>query len=298
MATINKSVLPYRFYSGLDDGSTVKHIVNITDNLLSYKMESSFVKDNIETIIVHYDFSITLENLKFHHRFGAQTVWGFYTKPQLESEIGVPYDFAGTVPYKCTQFDVRSILDETWNLKGGRWDLIQLASPNRTPVFYIFCPNEDSTFSDMTYNIGVPFTKLEFLKMNGYENAEELALNMQKGRIDPLVGVEVIVNEPHVWTNERKRLPLHFAEITATTDDTSVTAGDIIPVAVTCADTKIRKIYLEAIHGVLDRTEVVMTDGVGNFNILTNTLISGDMVDIKIGHKLFSNLTRFTKTLT
>lgn len=296
MATINKSRLPYRFYSGLDDYSTITHTVNITDELLSYKMESSFVKDEIKTIIIHYDFTLALSILKSHHRFGPQTLWGFYTKPTLDSDIGVPYDHAETIPYKCNNHDVRSILDETWTMKGGRWDLIQTASPNRTPVFYIFCPNQDSTFSDMTYSIGVPTTKLESLQMAGYANAEELALNMQKGRLDTLVGVEVVVNEPHIWTNAPKSLSSHFAEITATTDVTP-SAGNIIPVTVTCDNTRIGKIYLEGIHGVLDRTEVIMTDGVGTFNILTNTMSSGDIVDVKLGHKLFSNLIRFTKTL-
>ena len=297
MANINKSRLPYRFYSGLDDGSTLKHTVNITDELLSYKMESSFVKDTIETTIVHYDFTLALSILKAHHRFGPQTLWGFYTKPTLDSDIGVPYDYAGTVPYKCNNHDVRSILDETWTLKGGRWDLIQTASPNRTPVFYIFCPDSDSTFSDMTYCIGVPFTKLESLKMAGYANAEELALNANKGRLDTLLGVEVVVNAPHTWTDTPKTLPSYFAEITATTTSVTPAAGDTIPVTVTCADTKLDTIYLEGIHGVLNRTEVVMTNGVGTFNILTNTMSSGDIVDVKIGHKLFSNLVRFTQTL-
>lgn len=297
MATINKSRLPYRFYSGLDDNSTVTHTVNITDELLSYEMESSFVKDEIKTTIVHYDFTLALSILKAHHRFGPQTLWGFYTKPSLDSDIGVPYDYAHTIPYKCNNHDIRSLLDETWTLKGGRWDLIQTASPNRTPVFYIFVPNAESTFSDMTYSIGVPFNKLESLKMAGYEDAEELALNANKGRLDTFLGVEVVVNAPHIWTDTPKSLPAYFAEIAATTTDATPAAGDVVPVTVTCADTNIPKIYLEGIHGVLDRTEVIMTNGIGNFNILTNTMSSGDTVDVKIGHKLFSNLVRFTKTL-
>ena len=32
MATINKSRLPYRYYSCLDDNSTVTHTVNIADD--------------------------------------------------------------------------------------------------------------------------------------------------------------------------------------------------------------------------------------------------------------------------
>jgi hypothetical protein len=297
MATINKSRLPYRFYSGLEPGSTITHTVNIADNLLSYKMESSYIKDEVKTTTIHYFFELPLNILKAHHRYCAQSVWAFQGKAQLDDEHGVPYDYAETVPFKCHNTEIRSVLDETWLIKGGRWDLIQSVSPTRTPVFYIFVPSEDATFSDMTYSIGVPINKLEKLQMAGYENAEELALNANKGRLDELVGVEVVVNEPHIWTNQNASMPSLFAPLTATTPTTAPSVGDIIPVTVTCANTSVPKVYLEAIHGVTDRTEVVMTNGVGTFNILTNTLASGDTVDVKIGYKLFSNLVEFTKTL-
>lgn len=297
MATIHKSRLPYRFYSYLDDNSSVSHYVNITDDVLSYKMESSFEKDSVRTTTVHFDFTLRLSILRAHHRFGEQTIWAFRGKASVEDLIGVPYDHADSVPYLCYNNDIRPVLDETWNIKGGRWDLIQSTYDVKTPVFYIFVPNADSTFSDMEYSIGVPFNKLESLQMAGYTNAEEIAANMEKGRLDTLQGVNVFVNEPHTWTNTTKPMPTFFAGLTAITPLANPAAGDTIPVTVTCANTKIGKIYLEGIHGALDRTEVVLTNGVGTFNILTNTLSSGDTVDVKIGYKSWSNHIRFTKTL-
>ena len=41
MATINKSRLPYRYYEFLEEGTSVAHYVNITDDLLTYKMENN-----------------------------------------------------------------------------------------------------------------------------------------------------------------------------------------------------------------------------------------------------------------
>jgi hypothetical protein len=85
-----------------------------------------------------------------------------------------------------------------------------------------------------------------------------------------------------------------ITDIECTTQEVS---SNMIKVAVSVSNTKITQIYLEPICGILDRTVVNLTNGVGSFTILTNTLSAGDVVYIKVGYKHFSNVTTYTKTI-
>lgn len=79
--------------------------------------------------------------------------------------------------------------------------------------------------------------------------------------------------------------------------DGPITAGTTINVQVT-TNPSFKRVYLESICGVLDRSEVVLKNGQGQFNILTSTLQAGEVVDVKVGFKYWTNVERIQITLS
>jgi hypothetical protein len=87
-----------------------------------------------------------------------------------------------------------------------------------------------------------------------------------------------------------------MSTVSATTQQTTVTAGDDITVNVTCGD-DIETVYLEPITGYLPKTRVKITNKTGSFIIKTDGLESGETVSVKLGYKYFTGAAVFTKTL-
>jgi hypothetical protein len=87
-----------------------------------------------------------------------------------------------------------------------------------------------------------------------------------------------------------------MSTISATSQQTTVTAGDDITVNITCGD-DIETVYLEPITGYLPKTRVNITNKTGSFVIKTDGLTSGDIVSVKLGYKYFTGAAVFTKTL-
>jgi hypothetical protein len=60
----------------------------------------------------------------------------------------------------------------------------------------------------------------------------------------------------------------------------------------------IKKLYVEQVCGIPDRREVKLTNGVGTFKILTDTLEPGEVASAKVGFKYWTNVETVTKTLS
>jgi hypothetical protein len=110
--------------------------------------------------------------------------------------------------------------------------------------------------------------------------------------------VSVEVNSPHTVEDSPKVWTDLLSTITLSSTQNTVSSGDIIQVDVSTSNTNLQYVYLEPVCGVLDRTRVKLTNGMGKFKILTSTLDSGDVVDVKAGFKTVTGLARFTKTLS
>jgi hypothetical protein len=72
--------------------------------------------------------------------------------------------------------------------------------------------------------------------------------------------------------------------------------GDIITVDFT-TDDDIDFIYLEQVHGQLPRVKVPVTNKTGSFKIITTGMISGDEVEVKLGHRYWVNKESFKLVL-
>lgn len=110
--------------------------------------------------------------------------------------------------------------------------------------------------------------------------------------------VSVEVNSPHTVETNTRSWKEFLSTITLSSSQNNVSSGDIVEVNVSTSNTNLEYVFLEPVCGVVDRTRVKLTNGQGKFKILTSTLESGDIVDVKAGFKTITGLARFTKTLS
>jgi hypothetical protein len=234
------------------------HNFNITATKLEYTFK------NLTENKVLCSIELELDNLKSNPRFCSQSLWAFQNRGFLGEDTSL---------YTIETINLISIFDITKNDKSQR---VYLKGDNYSEIpFRIFVDSKDGDFTSFSYLVANP---------------------------DPTLGQDightttVITNIGTPPTDVYTEWKSVIAPITLSTTQSSVQAGDIITVNVS-TDESLDKIYLEQITGILDRTVVKLNNGIGSFNILTNTLSSGDTVEIKAGHKLFTGVTNFTKTL-
>jgi len=226
--------------------------------------------------IILYSVELQLETLKASPRFGDQTFFTISNSEFVLPKIGSTIDVNEQEIHTVNENQIISIFDrsstnKTNTLFGPPHDTTNWSYPLR-----IFVPNASGNFTNFVY-------QLVGAKDFGVTN--ENITNTFK------------VNTPYTIETDSKKSSEFIANITATTTTDNPAVGDIIPVTVTCENTSVVSIFLEPVVGIVDRTEVKLTSGVGKFNILTSTLEAGDIVKVKIGHKKWSNVTTFTKTL-
>jgi hypothetical protein len=239
----------------------IKHIFNITSSVLQYRIENT--TDN-ET---HCNIKINLSDIKNHRRFCSQSIFSLTDLAALGAQ---------STQYTVTPFDLDNTLDNTWNTKRNSLFLIGDDISSVFPM-KIFVNSEDADFTTFSYIVLCP--DMTYSNTEGWEQTFLVETNV--GTIEP---------DYVQW----KTL---FEQITATSQNTNAVAGDTILVNVSVEDTTIPKVYAETISGVVDKTEIQLTNGQGSFSILTNTLSTGESVKVKLGHKLFSNITTFEQVL-
>jgi len=270
MANVYKIQRPSgRFNVYTSNEANFVHIIDITPQTLTYQLKDT------DTDTLYHNLVFNLDNLKQNQRFGEQTWWAI-------DDRYITYDSvnAGTSSLINIPSDgFISILDDTYVSKRGAIARFGVDNYDMCPI-RIFVPTADGDFTTCSYAVIIPDTT--DLHLNGVD------LNPQPTTIDVTGGT--VVEGEFYWRSL-------LSKVTATTQSSS-TAGTSIKVNVTAEETNLKKLYLEPICGVLDRTEVKLTNGSGSFNILTSTLIAGETVEVKIGHKKFSNITKFTKVLS
>lgn len=274
MATIKKFTLPPSDFPFLKrETCTINHILNITDNILQYKLVQSPVDEETEDKII-YDFTLSLDVLKNHSRFCDQSYWTFNCSelPQAKEDL--------------SNIQLLSIFDLSFPTKRSRLILSTDIEYNKS--IRMFVPSANSTFSDCLFLVAQP---LDIIPA-GTVIPEEMQTTL------PVFTTTTTVNAPNTFIDEvAPPIKSIIATITSSTTLSAATAGTTIPVTVTCSDPTVTNLYLEQIVGILDKTEVSLTAGSGIFSVITDSLVSGDTVKVKIGHKKFSAVNTFTKQL-
>lgn len=264
MAHIYKTdVTNNRFVYISDQDPSFEHNIQLTENLLTYK----FI--NKDTGVSVIQFKIDMQTVRSNNRFTDQ-IWygisdGILTSTEhTDGEVTLSSnDIVSLLDYSSV-YKQKALINVT--------DSVDPTKTSKVPVRF-FVPSKTSNFNDCIFQVAVPLA----------------------GDIVNTITVEtnntntVDIESDYTWKSA-------FANITAVSSG-STTAGEDVVVDITVDDTSIEAVYLEQVVGVLDKTKVKLTNGSGSFKVLTSTLESGDVVEVKIGYKLFSNKTTFTKQL-
>jgi len=275
MAKLYKTSLTQGRLSGYTEGefkdSSFKHVLNITANLLKYK----FIRTQDSKII--YNLSIPLEVIK-SNALAASQVFAIpsdtimkYIDPTI-GEDGVTFIEADTsAEITLTKADIIYPLPVTALSKPDTLSTLQNSTLCYFSTLRIFIPCITGDFTTFEYSL----------------------YNVVGGN-----QIEVEVNTPHTLSTELRSWKQFFSTITTTTQQITPAVGDTINVTVNSSDTSLDMVYVEPIVGIVDKTRVKLTNGIGSFNILTSSLESGDVVDVKLNFKHYTGVARFTKTLS
>jgi len=211
-----------------------------------------------------YNFSITLDEFKANQRFVEQSWFAFHDSFLNQSNTLIVSKNAGLV-----EFDRNSVINSLDYTSIGKNNyLSQEKFPGWNIPFKIFVKSSSDDFTTMEYSVQVPVAQSTVVTLN----------NQTYTLLDPKNWKEFI------------------SPITATTAET-ISADSMVEVNVS-TDPDIHSIYLDPISGTPDRIKVKLTNGSGKFNISTAGLEAGDNIDIKIGFKSFTHVTRLIKTIS
>lgn len=166
---------------------------------------------------------------------------------------------------------------------------------NARPFFWIFVHDKNFTsFKDCTWKFNYPQNRREYvhpsIKLQG-ASAHEFLSGLEAS-VQTVVNKEVIYHVPPStdWTQM-------FDPIYCAIQDEPINAGDPVNVQVTTSP-HIDYLYVQQVCGVPDRTRITLTDGVGQFNILTSTLSAGETAAAWVGFKHYPQLVEVFKDLS
>jgi hypothetical protein len=262
MATIYKQFYnpSTQFIAYSDKDAEFQHWFNIQASELEYK----FINITDAQTLIHV--KLQLSELLDAHRVYSQSLIGI-----KESSLKTDGSLVN-----LTKDDLVSVLQNTLPTRSTTInnfdDNININSA-KCP-FRIHVTSINSDFTDFKYSVASPEAGAEFTHTISVETNNTASY----------------ISTPTPW----KSL---FDTITMTTEQTTVATGDVINVKVECSNENVDYVYLEQVSGILDRTRVKLTDGIGYFNILTSTLLAGDEAIVKAGYKLYVGLTEFTKQI-
>lgn len=84
-----------------------------------------------------------------------------------------------------------------------------------------------------------------------------------------------------------------LSPITLTSTQSSLAVDGSITVNVS-TDTFIDEVYLEQVYGILNKTRVKLTNGLGSFVLYATGLEAGELVRVKAGHRKFTGISDFS----
>lgn len=261
-----KQNLYSKYVPGEHTSATFEHIFDIQENQLKYTLKLTTI-DQEPSDIVCVNVSLSLDEFKSNIRFHEQGLFSI-------NELFADGSFSEEEPRVVDSTGIVSLFDLTSadrNLRIEKND-----SPSFKFPFMMFVPFDSADFTDFTYLVKLPDAVVG----------------------QPSIYTDTItVNAGNQVFDEVKERNSLLSTITVSSSNTSPVAGDIIDVSVSSSEPNLTKVYLEAISGITNKTEVNLVNGSGSFKILTDTLSSGDEVKVKLGFKSFKSTATYTATL-
>lgn len=202
---------------------------------------------------------INLSVLKNIPGFGDQSIWTTFDNLKIEEANGVQ------VCLETRNNHLVDIFAKTLISKSSATD--NSSGYNHTP-FVIYVGDSSGNFNDYTL----------VLKLN---SDDEFVF---EGPSAPDVAAST-----ETVQFARNLLP----SITLSSTDSTVAPDQSITINVT-TDASVKEVYLEQVYGLLNKTRVSLSNGVGSFNVLATGMNSGDTIRVKAGFKKYTGVADFT----
>lgn len=250
--------LPNYWFSQYSPTSTsFEHSFNIQPELLEYKL----IDKDDDTTIIHINLS--LAEMQQASRFYSQTMF--------------------------------AVNNSAIKLDGS---LVSLKGSDLTSLFQNTLPNKsDSLQNDVPFNKDTMVLPFRIFVTSATANFTEFKYHLAKPQGEGSPNVTVNTNNTATYNSTPIKWKDLVDQLTLSTSQSNITAGDTILVNVQSTNTKIDYVYLEQVCGILNKTKVKMVNGIGSFSILTDALSSGDAAEIKCGYKLYTGVDTFTKPI-
>lgn len=242
----------------IPENFTFNHDFSNDGDVIKYQLKS--VLD--DTLI--FDLSINLQDIKDNISFDEQTLWAvddsFIKENKYKQNVVVP-------PTAIINVFSKTIV--------GKTSISEPTSNYALLPIKIFVPKADSSIQDIYILLVEP----------------GLLPELQTPFISTITGTTDI--ETVQITPTTRSVLVSPINVSPNTD--SPVAGDDIVISLTASN--VNYVYVQPIVGIVNKTKVKLTNGTGTVTIKTDSLNSGDEVDIKFGYRYFSNIARYTKTL-
>jgi len=250
----------------------IKYWVDIQPDQIEIKVYSNedIGNDQTKDIVILWDI-IKLTELKKKPGFSAQTLWRRVGRDILAiiSSADDPYT------YYPTELPEQALIDmfgSTIITKPKALTTMVSSGIDSSPVdlYTIFTP-DTTDFTNCTIRLSFD-TK-------------------------HVAGFEVEGPSASSFVDEHVNILDLVAPITLSSTQSTVTANSSISVTVN-SQPYIDEVYLESVSGILNKTRVKLTNGVGKFSIMTTDLEVGEEVRVKAGHRKWTGIASFTKILS
>jgi hypothetical protein len=244
------------------DPVTINHLINVANGTLKYKLIIAG-----DTIL---NLSLDLNLIKQSNILNTdQTLIGITDKVIdfcLNKDTTSDAYVIGN-EYQITTHELINMFNTTYISK----DYVDSAlyNGNKCP-FKIFVPSKNSNFTDYT------------LVMYG-DNTTETNISHVYSSDTLTLDVSELVKFKNIVSN-----------INITASKTSLNEDDSVTLTVTTADSSITEVYAEAVFGVISKTRIPLTNGVGTVNVSSLGLSSGDPVRVKFGYKNYTGVAEYT----
>lgn len=248
---------------GLEDipSTLINHSINLNQSTLNYKL---LVEDNI-CLNLNIDLNMFKDDSSLNK---DQMLFGIndnIINNALSAEDK-------SIPYTVLKSDIVNVFKDSYLTKNAYIESITYDG-NKCP-FKIFVPSKNTSFAD--YNLMV------------YSNDPEEPLITHTYTSDTL-DLDISALKP--WHNI-------ISDISITASKPTINEDDRVTLTLTTEDTSITEIYAEPVLGIISKTRIALTNGVGTVNVISTGLSVGDDIRIKFGYSLFSGVAEYTNTVT
>lgn len=241
--------------------TVINHSINLNQSTLNYKL---LVEDNI-----CLNLNIDLNMFKDEPSFNKDQMLFGINDNIINNALSAEDK---SIAYNVVESDIVNFFKESYLTKDAVENIKY--NGNKCP-FKIFVPSKTTSFED--YNLMVYTNNSDEPEITHTYTSDTLTLD-----VSPLAPP---------WTDI-------ISDISIAASKPAINEDDKVTLTLTTENNSITEVYAEAVFGIVSKTRIALTNGVGTVNVMSLGLSVGDPIRIKFGYLLFSGVTEYTNTVT